>query len=93
MDSLSSEERKQIPIPNLRDPKAFKDWVDVYINKPVKSFNGNHADGTPWSEEEKLKATRQQIVDMTSGENGQGKPLVDTLKMLLNFASVPDPTK
>lgn len=91
--SKNSEARKSIPIPNLRDPEAFENWVDTYINKPFKSFDEKHAGGIPWSEEEQLAATRQQIIDMVSGENVKGKPLADTLKMLLNFASIPDPAK
>ncbi len=60
----SEQPPQQILAPNIDDPKELEEWINTYITKPSASFmdpNLTYPDGTPFTDQERLGKTRQQI--------------------------------
>lgn len=52
----------EIEEPNIDDPNAFNEWLARYVQRPFRGFEDiKHEDGTPYSEEEQITATKNQL--------------------------------
>jgi hypothetical protein len=66
MEQREGTPEKFIPLPPLMDKDAFQAWLNTYIIKPFAGFEDlKHKDGTPYSLDEQLRATRQQYFDLS----------------------------
>lgn len=66
-----------IPEPNIDKPDEFNEWLQNYVQFPDRSFadsNVKHLDGTPFTWEERVEATREQLRMGVDDLLGLGRP-------------------
>jgi len=64
MEQREGTPGKFIPLPPLMDKVTFQGWLNTYIIRPFAGFEDlKHEDGTPYSLDEQLQATRKQCFD------------------------------
>jgi len=57
-----AEKRLEVPEPNIDDPDKFNGWLDTYVLNPIKGLEyKTHDDGSHFSREEQIAATKEQL--------------------------------